>query len=213
MKKFLLIFLCFSLFFIGGGLTHPNKYEDMSFSDADITVIFQKGFILSEGFIKADDETMLSLLAESQGMIKNLSAKEKSEYLIEYKKTAEVYIKENSNNDENIIDESVSIIKSPYTHSFISSNQSQNFLDIITQQMESKPDHYLANDIEFKLVRSGLGKYRDRFEYIFMNTKFNFNGNQWFSNHYFISVNNQGYHIVINTIEGQGIYDIFTEIN
>ena len=99
MKKFLLIFLCFSLFFIGGGLTHPNKYEDMSFSDADITVIFQKGFILSEGFIKADDETMLSLLAESQGMIKNLSAKEKSEYLIEYKKTAEVYIKENSNND------------------------------------------------------------------------------------------------------------------
>ena len=65
MKKFLLIFLCFSLFFIGGGLTHPNKYEDMSFSDADITVIFQKGFILSEGFIKADDETMLSLLAES----------------------------------------------------------------------------------------------------------------------------------------------------
>ena len=69
----------------------------MSFNDADITIkaLSQKGFILSEEFIKADDETMLSLLAEAQGLL-NLSAKEKSDYLIQYKKTTEVYIKENT---------------------------------------------------------------------------------------------------------------------
>ena len=214
MKK--LILLCFSLFFTESGLTHPNKSKDIFYKDGNITIksIFQKGFILSEGFIKADDETMLSLTAESLSMnIKNLSAKEKSEYLIEYKKIAEIYIKENSNNDENIIDESVTIIKSPLTHSFISSNQSQYFLDELTQQFESKLDYYIANDIGFKLGKSGLGKYRDKFEYIFISTKFNFNRIQWFSNNYFISVNNQGYHIVINSKEGLGIYDVFTDIN
>ena len=209
-KKLLLILLCFPLFFIGGGLTHPNKSEDMSSSDADITikVSSQKGFIVSEGFIKADDETMLSFLAESQGMLNNLSAQEVSEYLIGYKKTTELYFKENSNNDESII-----INKSPFFQSFISSYSSQNFLDKFIEQTISKVDQYLANGIEFKLTRSGLGKYRDRFEYVFLSTKFNFNGVQRFSNNYFISVNNQGYHIVINTFEGLGIYDVFTEIN
>jgi hypothetical protein len=210
MKKLLLILLCFSLFFIGVGLTHPNKSEDMSSSDADITikVSSQKEFILSEEFIKADDETMLSLLAEAQGLI-NLSTKEKSEYLIQYKKTTEVYIKENTP-----IDESVIINKDPITHSYITKHGLQNFLGIITQLVESKvADQILAEGMELKLLRSGLGKYRDRFEYVYISTKFNFKGIERFSSDYYISVNNQIYHIIINSFEGLGIYDVFTEIN
>ena len=67
--------------------------------------------------------------------------------------------------------------------------------------------------MELKLLRSGLGKYRDRFEYVYINTKSNFNGFETFGTDYFISVNNQGYHIVINSFEGLGIYDVFTDIN
>lgn len=210
MKKLLLLSLTILSFFIGDGLTYPNKSEDMSFNDADITIkaLSQKGFILSEEFIKADDETMLSFFAESQEYI-NLSAQEKSEYLIGYKKNTELYFKEKSNFEENII-----INKSPFFQSFISSNSIQNFLDIFTQQIENKVnDQILAEDNEIKLLRSGLGKYRDRFEYVYVNTKSNFNGIEKFSTTYFISVNNQGYHIVINTFEGLGIYDVFTEIN
>ncbi len=210
MKKLLLLSLTILSFFIGDGLTHPNKSEDISFNDADITIkaLPQKGFILSEEFIKADKETMLSFFAESQEYIK-LSAQEKSEYLTEYKKNTELYFKEKSNFEENII-----INKAPFFQSFISSNSIQNFLDIMTQQIESKvPDLILAEYEEFKLLRSGLGKYRDRFEYVYINSKANFNGIERFSSSYFISVNNQGYHIVINTFEGLGIYDVFTDIN
>ena len=189
MKKLLLLSLTILSFFIGDGLTYPNKSEDMSFNDADITIkaLSQKGFILSEEFIKADDETMLSFFAESQEYI-NLSAQEKSEYLIGYKKNTELYFKEKSNFEENII-----INKSPFFQSFISSNSIQNFLDIFTQQIENKVnDQILAEDNEIKLLRSGLGKYRDRFEYVYINTKSNFNGIERFSTNYFISVNNQG---------------------
>jgi hypothetical protein len=210
MKKLLLLSLTILSFFIGDGLTYPNKSEDMSFNDADITIkaLSQKGFILSEEFIKADDETMLSLLAEAQGLI-NLSAKEKSDYLIQYKKTTEVYIKENTP-----IDESVIINKDPTTHSYITKHGLPNFLDIITQLVESQvADQILAEGMELKLLRSGLGKYRDRFEYVYINTKFNFKGIETFSSDYYISVNNQIYHIKINSFEGLGIYDVFTEIN
>ena len=114
---------------------------------------------------------MLLLFAESQEYIK-LSAQEKSEYLTEYKKNTELYFKEKSNFEENII-----INKSPFFQSFISSNSIQNFLDIFTQQIENKVnDQILAEDNEIKLLRSGLGKYRDRFEYVYINTKSNFNG-------------------------------------
>ena len=68
----------------------------MSSNDADITnkASSQKGFILSEGFIKADDETFLSILIDAQGLV-NLSAQERSENLIRWKKNTEIYIKEN----------------------------------------------------------------------------------------------------------------------
>jgi hypothetical protein len=203
MKKLLIILLCFSVIFIGCVNPPPNKSEDMFSNDTDITnkASSQKDFMLSEGFIKADDETFLSILIDAQGLV-NLSAQERSENLIRWKKNTEIYIKENSNNyEENII-----INKSPLT-------PSQNILDMFKEQIENQSNQLLANGIEFKLTNSGFGKFHDMFEYIFFKSKLNIDGLHRYSCQYIISVNNQGYHIVVNTVEGLGIDDVFTAIN
>ena len=213
MKKLLIILLCFTTFFIGCVSPPPNKsedttnnetiYENISSNDADITnkASSQKGFILSEGFIKADDETFLSILIDAQGLV-NLSAQERAENLIRWKKNTEIYIKENSDTyEENII-----VNKSPLT-------PSQNILDMFKVQIENQANQLLADGIDFKLTNSGFGKYQDVFEYIFFKSKLNIDGLHRYSCQYIISVNNQGYHIVINTAEGLGIDDVFSEIN
>jgi len=214
MKKLLLILLCFSVFFIGCVNPPPNKsedstnnetiYEDISSNDADITnkTSSQKGFILSEGFIKADDEIFLSLLIDAQSLV-NLSDKERSENLIRWKETTEIYVKEDSNDyEENII-----VNKSPYMA------LNQNMLDMFKVEFEKQADLLLADGIELTLMNSGFGEYQDMFKYIFFKNKFNINGLHRYSLQYFISVNNQDYHIVINTAEGLDINDVFTEIN
>lgn len=196
MKKLLLL-LCAPLLLSCGenekelekDLTEDILNFTVSEGNSEKKTSAQKGFILSEEFIKADDELFLSLLIDAQSLV-NMSDSERSENLIRWKENTQIYVKDD-NVEENIV---INKSNAP--------GPTQSVLDFFKEQVL----------IECTLINSGFGKYQDKFEYIFIEKKCNF-GEFRYSIQYVIAVNNENYHIVINTKEGLEINDVFTEIN
>ena len=198
MNKLLIISLCFSLIFsCNQKKTQDNFNQKESYENQNST---QKGFAISEGFIKADDETTLELLIDANLLVK-MSTQERLENIARIIQTTEIYIRKNSlNNDENIV-----INKSEL-------GPSKQVLEMLNSQLEYQASQRLEG-IEMRILNSGFGNYQDKFNYIFFKTLMNISGLERYSCQYLISVNNENFHIVINTKEGLEIQDVFNDIN
>lgn len=160
----------------------------------------QKGFIISDMFTKADDKTFLELLYGSTVSLE-LSAEEMIEAILRVKNTTKVYIKKNSlNNEENIIINKAEI------------GPTKKVLDFMTEHFSNEIS-ILPEGMEMKFLDSGFGEYKDKFEYIFVKTFTKLYESDRFSYQYIISVNNENFHIVINTKDGLEIQDVIYEIN
>ena len=160
----------------------------------------QKEFVISDMFSKADDKTFLELLYGSTFSLE-LSAEEMIEAILRVKNTTKVYIKKNSlNNEENIIINKAEI------------GPTKKVLDFMTEQFSNEIS-ILPEGMEMKLLDSGFGEYKDKFEYIFVKTFTKIYESDRFSYQYIISVNNENFHIVINTKDGLEIQDVIKEID
>ena len=204
MKKLLILYVLF----LGCSMS-PDKSKKVPYSTNNTNPSFpvqkdvksQKGFSVSKGFIKADDKTVLELLIGSS-LLLNMSAEEQLEAVIRLKDNTEVYVKENSlNNEENIM-----INKSEL-------GPSKQLLEVFTSQFKDLSSSMLIEGVEMRLINSGFGNYQNRFEYVFFNSLFKTAELERYSYQYFISVNKENFHIVINTKEGLEIQDVFMDIN
>ena len=204
MKKipFLLI-LIFSCNSIEENKKQDEREEKLSMIDNESSIIsFQsskKDFVVSESYIEADDETFLSLLIDAQSLV-NLTPKEREDNLIRWKKTAKILVNKNDF-AENVVISKSELPPNQYT------------LDLFNYQLESQASQLLKSNIEFKLIESNFGKYNNLLDYIFIKSKMVIDGMSRYSCQYIITLNNNNYHIIINTFDGLEINDVFKEIN
>ena len=155
-------------------------------------------FTISEEFIEANEQTFLELLIDATLLVK-MSTKERMETILRIKETTRAYIR-NANNEENIL-----INKSEL-------GPSKQLLEMIRTQIEYQTSQRLEG-IKVTLLDSGFGNYQNKFDYIFFQTLFDFDGSDRYSCQYIISVRNENFHIIINTKEGLEIQDVFNDIN
>ena len=177
--------------------------EKLSMLDNDSSIIsFQrskKDFVISESYIEADDETFLSLLIDAQSLV-NLTPKEREDNLIRWKKSVKILVNKNDF-AENIVISKSELPPNQYT------------LDLFNYQLESQASQLLKSNIEFKLIESNFGKFNNLLDYIFIKSKMVIDGVSRYSCQYIVTLNNNNYHIVINTFDGLEINDVFKEIN
>ena len=204
MKKLLILYVLF----LGCSMS-PDKSKKASYSTNNSNTSFpvqkdtksQKGFSVSKEFIKADDKTVLELLIESS-LLLNMSVDEQLETVIRLKGNTEVYIKENSlNNEENIMIKKTKLAPS------------KQLLKDFNSNFEDLSSSMLNEGYEMRLINSGLGNYQNKFEYVFFITLFKTAELERYSYQYFITVNKENFHIVINTKEGLELQDVFLDIN
>ena len=197
MKKLLSILLLFSLIFsCNQKNTQDNFNQKESYKNQNST---QKGFTVSKEFIKADDETTLEMLLDAVVLLE-MSTQERLETLARLKETSEVYIKKNSLTTE----ESILINKSEL-------GPSKELLEMVNSQFENL--ELLPEGLEMKFLNSGLGTYQGKFDYIFVKTYLHNSELDRYTFQYWISVNNENFHIAINSKEGLEIQDVFNDIN
>ena len=204
MKKipFLLI-LIFSCNSIEKNIKKEERTEKLLKLDNDSSIIsshdLKQDFIISESFVEADNETFLSLLIDAQSLV-NLTSQEKEDNLMRWKKTVKILVNKNDF-AENIVISKSELPPNQYT------------LDLFNSQLDSQASQLLNSNIEMKLIESGFGKFNNLLDYIFIKSKMVFDGVSRYSCQYIITLNNNNYHIVINTFDGYVINDIFKEIN
>ena len=85
-------------------------------------------------------------------------------------------------------------------------------LEFLTEKFSNEIT-MLPEGVEMSFLNSGFGYYKDKFQYVYMKTLIKFYGFDRYSYQYIISVNNENFHIVINTKEGLEIQDVIYEIN
>tara|TARA_B110000908_G_scaffold126569_1_gene148491 strand:+ start:591 stop:1157 length:567 start_codon:yes stop_codon:yes gene_type:complete len=160
----------------------------------------QKGFVISDMFTKADDKTFLELLYGATFSLE-LTAEEQIEAILRVKNTTEVYIRKNSlDNEENLVINKAEV------------GPTKKVLEFLTEKFSNEIT-MLPEGVEMSFLNSGFGYYKDKFQYVYMKTLIKFYGFDRYSYQYIISVNNENFHIVINTKEGLEIQDVIYEIN
>lgn len=159
----------------------------------------KQDFVISDSFIEADDETFLSLLIDAQSLV-NLTPQEREENLIRWKKNTRIFVNKNDFAENIVVNKSE-----------LQPNQST--LDLFNYQLETQALQLLNNNIELKLINSNFGMFNNKADFIFIKSMMLFDGISRYSCQYILSLNNNNYHIVINTFDGLEINDVFKEIN
>ena len=207
MKKLLLILIYFPLFF-GCGNQQSQVSEDAFVED---TPLEETQFFVSDDFELADERTLSLYLRES--MSENnleefskdnikISDSDFQQVMLEWKKTASLYLKKNNpKNGENIIIKYSEIAPSEFW---------LNKLESEMKQQEAAFSQTIGMD--FKVIDSGMNKYKNNYTYMYHTSKLSYEGMSRYSLQCIISVNNKSYQIFINTYDRLSLDDVIINI-
>ena len=168
-------------------------------------------YINTERFEKANNENSIDIWLDRLILFGDKPAftlsKEDKKNTLEYLKLfSRSFVKKNNNdiNEYVIIDISSQKPNLRYLDSL-----KLNF-EYQTSQIKSKIElgKLFENNSFFKLLDSGKGLYKDKYEYIFLKTFQKVNDKERFFFQYLIDINNYYWHIVINTKDGLELDDV-----
>jgi hypothetical protein len=219
MKKLLLLLLCLPLLFYiinktntynegasereSARIEQNIKEMDAFFDSLGISKVSppktEPKFVIAKDFVEASDSLLREYLFDVL-LSYNISTEERLSVMNDWLEKTKLYINRNNDEENLVIKEEKGIIIG------------QEFLDIQLSFVQENQD-MLGDNQSDDLIDSGIGKFKDRFNYVYLTSVYSNKYSKRFNSNYFISINNTPYHIIINTFNNSSLEDILLDIN
>lgn len=174
-----------------------NKTIDKRKNDNPTT---EPKFVIAKDFVEASDSLLREYLFDAV-LSFNISTEERLSVMNDWREKTKLYINRNNNDENFVIKEEKGIVPD------------QEFLDMLISFYKKESKDMLGDNQSSDLIDSGIGKFKDRFNYVYLTFIFSNEYSKRFNSNYYISINNKPYHIIVNTFNNSSLEDILLDIN